>query len=99
MNLKEIFTEFLDIAADIENNALSYPLKPLVVAGKRNNPADLLTEIVAIFTSEITNSITPSTHKLELALKELKKIAKDYGIEQLRKPITSLSAFLNNQNE
>ena len=96
MNLRDIFNEFLEIASEIENNTLAYPLKPLVKAGKRENPADLLTEIAARFTSDITNSITPSKQKIELALEELKKIAKVYGIGQLRRPIKDRSSILIN---
>lgn len=96
MNLRDILKEFLNIASEIENNTLSYPLKPLVKAGKKDNPADLITKIAANFISEVSNSITPSKHKIESALKELKKIAKDYDIEQLRSPIKDLTAFLNN---
>lgn len=96
MNLRDIFKEILDIARDIGNNTLSYPIKPLVIAGKRDNPADLLAGVAARFTTEISNNIMPSKHELESALKELKKIAKDYGIVQLRKPIKDYSEFLNN---
>lgn len=96
MNLKDILTAILNIAGEIENNTLSYSLKPLVKAGKRKNPADLLTEIAARFTSDITKNITPNKKKIQLALQELKKIAKDYDIDQLRRPIKELSAFLSN---
>ena len=95
MNLKDIFNEILNIARDIENNNLSYPLAPLVNTKRKANPADPLTAVATRFTLDITNNITPSKHKIESALKDLKKIAKDYQIEQLRRPIKELSAFLD----
>ena len=95
MNLREIIKEILDIASKIEYNTLSYGCKPLVMAGKRSNPAGSLTMIAASFQSEITNNIIPSKDKIEVALRELSGIMKSYDIEQLRKPIKELSAFLN----
>ena len=96
MNIKDIFIEILDIASQIGNNTLSYPLAPLVIAGKRSSPANPLTQIAARFDTEITNSITPSKSKVESALKDLKEVAKNYRIEQLKKPIKELTAYLNN---
>ena len=77
MKLKDIFTEILSIASEIENNTLSYSLAPLVKAGKKKNPADLLTGIAARFSLEITHNITPDKQKVKIALMDLKKIAKD----------------------
>ena len=96
MNLRDIFNKILDIASKIEYNTLSYRDKPFVMTRKKPNPANRLTAIVAQFTADITNDITPSKQKIESALADFKKIAKDYGIEQLRKPIEDLSNFLNN---
>lgn len=99
MNLREIVVEFLEVARRIEYDELSYGLKPLVKIGRKSNPADILTKIAARFTADITHDVKPSKQKLESALREFKNIAKDYGIEQLRKPIKDLSAFIDNSSE
>lgn len=96
MNIKDIFMEILDIASQIENNTLSYPLAPLVNAKKRSSPSNPLMEISARFSTEITHCIPPSKSKIQSALKDLKEVAKTYQIEQLRKPIKELTAYLNN---
>ena len=95
MELMEITKELLDIAIEIEYNTLSYGQKALVMAGKRNNPADSLTLIATSINSEIKNKTMPSRDKIEVALSELRAIMKSYDIEQLRKPAKELSAFLN----
>lgn len=95
MNLSDIIKEILDISSKIEYNTLSYGHKPLVMAGKKDNPADSLTMIAIRLQSEITNNPTPGKAKIEAALSELRGIMKSYDIEQLRKPIKELSAFLN----
>ena len=94
MNLREIIKEILDIASKIEYNTLSYGCKPLVMVGKRNNPAGSLTMIAASFQPEITNNTIPCKDKIEIAVRELSGIMKSYDIEQLRNPIKELSAFL-----
>ena len=95
MNLREIIKEILDIASKIEYNTLSYGCKPLVMADKKANPAGSLTMIAANFQAEITNNTMPGKDKIKMALRELSGIMKSYDIEQLRKPIKELSAFLN----
>ena len=95
MNAREISQEILNIAIEIEYNTLSYGCKSLVMAGKKDNPADRLTGIAANFQSEITNNIIPGKYKITSALNELRSIMKSYDIEQLRKPIKELSAVLN----
>ena len=94
MRMMDIYNELFDIAIKIENNTLSYGCKPLVMAGKKDNPADSLAAIAVSFNPEIANNIAPSKSKVEAALKELRSIMKNYDIEQLKNPIKELSTFL-----
>lgn len=95
MDLEPICIKILNISSKIENNNLSYGLAPLVNAGKRSSPAGPIREIASSFSPEVTKNITPDKTKVAKALKSLKRIANEYKITQLKKPIDDLSAFLS----
>lgn len=94
MTLREIIKEILGIATEIQNNTLEYRLAPLVKAGKKSDPADLLMQIAAAFKMEVQSNIAPSKQKTKKAIDELKRIRDSYQITELSSPITNLSAFL-----
>lgn len=95
MELKQIFSEILSIASQIEYKTLTYRHSGLVAAKKKKNPADLLGEIAAIFESEIKYGLAPDKKKIKTAISELKAIAKEYQIEELRNPVKNLESYLN----
>lgn len=98
MNIREITLDILAIAGEIENNNLSYPLAPLVKAGKRENPADLLRGVAIRFSTETKYIAKPDAPKIKAAVKELTRIKEIYKISKIRRPIDNLSALLDSSN-
>lgn len=93
MKLNEIIDEIFDIASAIEYNTISY-FNPLLVSVKNKaKPDDRLLAIAAPLKRKIANGISPSKAEIMAALKDLKSIAKEYKIEELRKPIKNLETY------
>ena len=94
MKLNEIIDELFDIASAIEYNTISY-FHPLLVSAKNKaKPDELLLAIAAPLKRNITNGIPLSKTEITAALNDLKRIAKEYEIEELRKPIKNLESYL-----
>lgn len=96
MKLDEIVDQLFDIATGIEYNNISYSHPLLVSVKKQAKPDVLLSAIAVPLKQKITNGINLDSNELTAALKALKKIAKNYQIEELRQPIDDLKAYLDN---
>lgn len=95
MKLNEIIDEIFDIAIGISYNTISYFHPLLAAAQNKDKPDDLLTTIAAPLKQKITNSIPISKTELETTLNTLKRIAKEYRIKELKKPVKALEAYLD----
>ena len=92
MKLNEIVNQIIDIASNIENSTM---FDKSLWAQKKRAAADLLVPIVQTLAPYVTKNCTPSKNKLKMTLRALNDISKAYQIEELKKPIKDLKAYLN----
>lgn len=93
MKLNDISSEFFDIASGIEYKTIPYFHPVLVSVKNKPKPDDLILAIAAPLKRAATNGIPVSKTEASEALKALKTIAKDYKIDELKKPIKDLEAY------
>ena len=94
MKLNEIVDQIFDIATELEYNRISYSHPLLVLTQKNPRPANLLSSIAAPLQRDLANDIPIDNGTITVALKQLKKIAKEYRIQELREPIRNLESYL-----
>ena len=94
MKLNEIVDQLLDIANRIEYKTISYFNPMLVSVQNKAKPEDLLLAIAAPLQQDLANDIPIDKGTITIALKQLKKIAKEYKIKELQEPIKKLECYL-----
>ena len=93
MKLNDISSELFDIASGIEHKTIPYFHPVLVSAKNKPKPDELILAIAAPMKRDATNGIRVSKAEVSKALKALKAIAREYEIDELKKPIKDLEAY------
>ena len=92
MKLDDIVKRFLNIAIDIENGIM---FDKSLEAQRKRTAANLISSNIQPLSLCVMNKSTPSRSKIKQALRDLDQISKTYQIEELKKPIKDLKAYLD----
>lgn len=94
MNLKDIFAEILNIAEGLEYGEVSFTYDKLASAMKMGHPAEFLMEALDEIFLKVRDGITPEKEEVDMLLKALKRIKRNFKIKELSKPIKDLTEYL-----
>lgn len=92
MKLDDIVKDIFTIVNNIANSTM---FDKRLVAQKKRAAADLISSSIQPFVPCVKNNSTPSRSKIKQALRNLEEISKTYQIEELKKPIKDMKAYLD----
>lgn len=94
MDLKDICREILDIGEGLEYGTISFTYDKLASAMKMGHPCEFLMEALDEIFLKVRDGITPDKEEIDVLLKALKRIKRNFKIKELSKPIKDLNSYL-----